>query len=57
VVSKQELEEAIKMRLQLFTEIGCKPTDDAVVKSLAEYIIHLAPYIVSGKMQFEVQDE
>jgi hypothetical protein len=52
--TRDQLIEIIRKNMQLFTEMGCKPTDDAVVKAMADYIIALAPHIVDGTVQFEI---
>jgi hypothetical protein len=40
-IDRAELEEALRIRLNFFTQTGCKPDDTSVVKAMADYILAL----------------
>jgi hypothetical protein len=53
--TRKELEEIIRGRLKFFEDTGCKPASDPVVWAVTDYILALAPHILSGKVQFETE--
>lgn len=52
--TREQLTEILRSRLKMFTEMGYSPTDEPVLKALADYIIALAPHIVDGTVRFQI---
>lgn len=51
-VTHQELKDILRTQLDVFSKMELSPTDEVVLKSLADYIIALSEPIRAGRITF-----